>query len=138
MAVSILLLMMGSCRAKDFEVTLDHTTINQNGNFFGDGWPTDVTQKAPGSSFEGNISSSQHFALLSAQPGSLLVGGRGVVYNLSLPGLHEIREEVGKHFHSSSSCVDKWKEWEQERRSTEKSVNVNMLHLLLVNSVFEE
>ena len=106
MAVSILLLMMGSCMAKDFEVTLDHTTINQNGNFFGDGWPTDVTQKAPGSSFEGNISSSQHFALLSAQPGSLLVGGRGVVYNLSLPGLHEIREEVGKHFHSSSSCVD--------------------------------
>jgi len=96
MAVSLLLLIVGSSAERDFEVTLDDITRNQQRNFdggFHPGGDGAKAQKAAGSFFEGNISSSQHFALLSAQPGSLLVGGRGVVYNLSLPGLHEIREE---------------------------------------------
>ena len=98
MAVSLLLLVVGSSAERDFEVTLDDINMNQQRNFDGGfhrGGEVAKAQKAAGSFFEGNISSSQHFALLSAQPGSLLVGGRGVVYNLSLPSLHEIREEVG-------------------------------------------
>ena len=108
MAAPLILLMVGSSGARDFEVTLDEITTKQQSSFYDGFYPgeegklKDVgkARKVPGSFFEGNISSSQHFALLSAQPGSLLVGGRGVVYNLSLPGLHEIREEVSKeHVH---------------------------------------
>ena len=96
MAVPLLLLMVGSSEAGDFDFTLDDITMNQqHGDFYPRGDVT-KTQKAAGSLFEGNTSLSQHFALLSAQPGSLLVGGRGVVYNLSLPGLHEMREEVNQ------------------------------------------
>ena len=110
MAVPLILLMVGSSGARDFEATLDDITLNQQRSLYGGFYPgeegrlKDVVkaQKAPGSFFEGNISSSQHFALLSAQPGSLLVGGRGVVYNLSLPGLHEIREEVSKNMFTDS------------------------------------
>ena len=88
MAVTLMfLLMVGSSGARDFEVSFDQQSFYPRG---------DLTQKAAGSFFEGNQSSSQHFALLSSQPGSLLIGGRGVVYNLSLPGLHEMREEVSK------------------------------------------
>ena len=99
MAVPLLLLMVGSSEARDFEVSLDDITMDQQSSFFGGFYPggdLTKTQNAAGSLFEGNKSSSQHFALLSAQPGSLLVGGRGVVYNLSLPGLHEMREEVSQ------------------------------------------
>ena len=106
MAVSLLLLIVGSSAERDFEVTLDDITRNQQRNFdggFHPGGDGAKAQKAAGSFFEGNISSSQHFALLSAQPGSLLVGGRGVVYNLSLPGLHEIREEVSRSIKLAST-----------------------------------
>ena len=101
MAFPLLLLLVGRSRAKDFEASFHD--VQQHRSLY-DGFSPDgdprlkdfaKTQKTPGTFFEGNISNSQHFALLSAKPGSLLVGGRGVVHNLSLPGLHEIREEVG-------------------------------------------
>ena len=101
MALPLLLLLVGRSRAKDFEASFHD--VQQHRSLY-DGFSPDgdprlkdfaQTQKTPGMFFEGNISKSQHFALLSAKPGSLLVGGRGVVHNLSLPGLHEIREEVG-------------------------------------------
>ena len=101
MAFPLLLLLVGRCRAKDFEASLNdvqqHRSLYDNFSPEGDQRLQDFskTQKTPGMFFEGNISKSQHFALLSAKPGSLLVGGRGVVHNLSLPGLHEIGEEVG-------------------------------------------
>ena len=101
MAFPLLLLLVGRSRAKDFEASFHDVQQHRSlyDGFSPDGDPRSEdfakTQKAPGTFFEGNISISQHFALLSAKPGSLLVGGRGVVHNLSLPGLHEIREEVG-------------------------------------------
>ena len=101
MALPLLLLLVGRSRAKDFEASFDdvqqHRSLYDGFSPEGDPRLKDFakTQKTPGTFFEGNISNSQHFALLSAKPGSLLVGGRGVIYNLSLPGLHEIREEVG-------------------------------------------
>ena len=94
MAVPLLLLMVGSSEARDSEVSVNQQQSSFYSDFYPGGDVTQKTQKAAGSLFEGNKSLSQHFALLSAQPGSLLVGGRGVVYNLSLPGLHEMREEV--------------------------------------------
>ena len=56
---------------------------------------TAVVSSVPGSTFLGNTTSSNHFTLLTRRPGSVLVGGRNAVYNLSLPGLHELGEEVG-------------------------------------------
>ena len=56
---------------------------------------TAVVASVPGATFLGNTTSSNHFTLLTRRPGSVLVGGRNAVYNLSLPGLHELGEEVG-------------------------------------------
>jgi hypothetical protein len=48
----------------------------------------------PGSAFVGNSSASNHFTLLATGPRAVLVGGRDVLYSLSLPGLQEEVEEV--------------------------------------------
>ena len=45
--------------------------------------------------FAGNNSFTNNFKLLEEGASSIIVGGRNVIYNLSLPHLQEVKQEVG-------------------------------------------
>ena len=51
--------------------------------------------------FRGNETHRDYFKLLREDGGSVLVGARNIIYNLSLPDLHEHVHEVG-----SKKCID--------------------------------